>query len=108
MSSATHAIVTFCAHDIGPAGNFAPLGRATVGQYYDAPEGPSEIDANNSIILDLMSDDFTIINDKHIDVETAAALLGWPVAGFVPRARQALAQHVDELEEMIQRQRTVR
>ena len=89
----THGRVTFAAHDMNA---FAELGRITVDQWHAATAGPQNLDADNSVMLDLMQDEWTIADEKFVTAETVAALLGWPVAEVTQRGRQAVAQQLDE------------
>lgn len=94
----THARVTFAAHDMNA---FAELGRITVEQWHAAGAGPQNLDAYNSVMLDLMSDEWTISDEKFVTAETVAALLDWPVAEVTQRGRQAVAQGLDEDREYL-------
>src|SRR3546814_5394279 len=99
MKKPTHAVVSFGAHDMNCVG---ALGTVTVAQYHAAPEGPRDIDENNSVILDLWAGE-GVIDDKSISLETAAALLGWPVEGFIQRGRQKARseEHTSELQSLM-------
>lgn len=92
------ARVTFAAHDMNA---FAELGRITVEQWRDAPEGPQNLDSYNSVMLDLMIEEWSMTNEKFVTAETAAALLGWPVAEVIQRGRQAVARQLDEDREYL-------
>ena len=92
------ARVTFAAHDMNA---FAELGRITVEQWLDAPAGPQDLDDYNSVMLDLMRDEWTIEDEKFVSAETVAVLLGWPVAEVTQRGRQAGAQGLDEDREYL-------
>jgi hypothetical protein len=89
----TFARITFAAHDMNA---FAELGRITPEQWRTACPGPQNIDAYNSVMLDLMRDEHTIEDEKFVQPETVAALLNWPVAEVIQRGRQAVARQLDE------------
>jgi hypothetical protein len=95
---ATYARVTFAAHDMNA---FAELGRITVDQWHAATAEPQNLDYDNSVILDLMQDEWTIADEKFVSAETVAALLGWPVAEVTQRGRQAVARQLDEEREYL-------
>lgn len=94
----SYARVTFAAHDMNA---FAELGRITVKQWHAAAAGPQDLDDYNSVMLDLMRDEWTIADEKFVTAETVAALLDWPVAEVVQRGRQAVAQVLDEDREYL-------
>lgn len=96
----TFARITFAAHDMNA---FAELGRITVEQWHAARTGPQNLDADNSVMLDLMGDEDTIEDEKFIHAETAAALLNCPVAEVIQRGRQAVAQQLDEDSERLRK-----
>lgn len=97
-----HVRITFAAHDMNA---FAELGRIAVDQYRLAPAGPQNVTPDNSIMLDLMRDEWTIADEKFITAETAAALIGCPVEEVIPRGRQAVARGLDEDREYLRSRR---
>src|SRR3546814_13337226 len=94
-----HAVFYGGARDVNGVG---VQGTVHVEWYHAAPGGTRDIDENNNGILDVWAGECGI-DDKSISLETAAALLGWPVGGFIQRGRQKAAQDEDELDEELER-----
>lgn len=90
--------VTFAAHDMNA---FAEIGRITVEQWHAATEGPQNLDPENSVILDLMRDQHTLVGEKFVTAEVVAKLLDWPLAEVIQRGRQAVARRLDEDREYL-------
>ncbi len=91
--TALYAKVTAGIHDMN---GFADLGKISVEQYEAAetfgwPDG-EEV----TYILDLYEGEHSIIDDKTVSRETAAALIGADLATIDQKARQMLAEINDE------------
>lgn len=105
MAKERYAVVTFADHE---QNGFAGLGRITEAQFRAAPVGPDDPNADHAFILDLWESDVVgwdvgVVDDKIVTKETAAAVLGWPVAEIVQRGRQAVAAAGDEFREIYRR-----
>lgn len=94
---ATHCEITMAVHDMN---GFAPLGVASVDVFDQTPEisisTRDDDAAPHSFLLDLFDGEFSHIDEKEIDAETAAALTGLPIDAIAQIGRQRLAQINDE------------
>jgi hypothetical protein len=89
-----HVQVTIAIHDMN---GFAPLAEKLPASLFDkTTAGKGDVNGDHTLILDLFEDDYTHLDEKIIDLDTAAEILGWPAETTIQRGRQILAQINDE------------